>query len=600
MTISNRTENELQLRILATSDLHATIRGFDYCAEQPLPGRGLEGAAALIGKLRREVQNSLLVDNGDFLQGNPLADLFADPTPGQVHPVIAAMNGLGYDAASLGNHEFNYGLPALRHALAGAGFPTVCANIAMLGTEPPVASPHVILVRTLLSPSGRMQRLRIGLFGLLPPQVLTWDRRNLEGRIAMIDMVEAARASIAALRAQGADLVIALCHSGIGPAEAPPGSENMAGQVAALEGLDAIVAGHSHDVFPRSPDPHDHAVPMVLPGCFGSHVGVIDLRLHQAEDGRWRSLGRASALRVSDHVGFRRLRNSPDAQVVRRASAAAHRATRLAVRHPVGRTEVPLTTHLAALPGNAALAIIAESQAAHVAAALQGTALAQVPLLSAAAPFKFGGRGGASHYTNVAPGPVAIRHVADLYIHPNRIAAVLVTGAELKAWLEKSAEFFLQVKPGLDGQPLLNPDIHASDFDVVHGIDYQIDLSAPHGRRIVGPSHGGRPIDPEQPFVVATNSYRAEGGGDFPGAQPANKVFEDRILVQDVLRGHIERLGVIRAPQHFPFAFTALPGTSVLFETAQSVRAELPWRSDLALEDLGDGAEGLVQLRYQL
>ncbi len=600
MKISNRTENELQLRILATSDLHATIRGFDYCAEQPLPGRGLEGAAALIGKLRREVQNSLLVDNGDFLQGNPLADLFADPARMSVHPVIAAMNGLGYDAAGLGNHEFNYGLPALRHALAGAAFPTVCANIKMLGTESPVASPYIILVRTLRSHSGRMQRLRIGLFGLLPPQVLTWDRHNLEGRIAMIDMVEAAQASITALRAQGADLVIALCHSGIGPAKAPPGSENMAGQVAALEGLDAIVAGHSHDVVPRTPEAHDRAAPMVLPGCFGSHVGVVDLRLRQDEDGRWHSLGRASALRVSDHVGFRSLRHSPEAQAVRKASTAAHRATRLAVRHPVGRTELPLTTHLAALPGNAALAIIAEAQAAYVSAALQGTALADVPMLSAAAPFKFGGRGGASHYSNVAPGPVAIRHVADLYIHPNRIAAVLATGAELKAWLEKSAEFFLQVRPGLDNQPLLNPGVHASDFDVIHGIDYKIDLSAPNGQRIFGLSQGGHPIDPQERFVVATNSYRAEGGGDFPGARPANKVFEDCILVQEVLRGHIERLGAIRAPRHFPFAFAAMPGTSVLFETSRAVRAELAWRSDLALEDLGDSAEGLVQLRFQL
>ncbi|MCF1707628.1 5'-nucleotidase C-terminal domain-containing protein [Tabrizicola sp. J26] len=600
MPSSNRTENEIQLRILATSDLHATLRGFDYCSEMPLPGLGLDGAAALIGQLRRQVRNSLLVDNGDFLQGNPLADLFAEPVRDRLHPVVAAMNKLGYDAAALGNHEFNYGLPALRHAIAGARFPILCANIAMLGGELPVASTHILLERNMLFPSGRQQPLRIGLFGLIPPQVKIWDRRNLEGRIEVTDMVDAARVTIAALRAEGADLVIALCHSGIGSTNAPTGSENMAGQVAALDGLDAIVAGHSHDVFPATPSLSEGTVPMVLPGCFASHVGLIDLRLRQNDDGRWLSRGCAAALRVADHVGPRNLRLSPEAQAVRKASAAAHRATRLKVRRPVGRTDVPLTSHLAALPGNAALAIIAESQAAHVAAALRGTPFERLPLLSAAAPFKFGGRGGAAHYTNVAPGPLAIRNVADLYIHPNRIAAVVVTGTELKAWLEKSAEFFLRVVPGQANQPLLNPDIHASDFDVIHGVDYQIDLSASCGKRVVGLSFGEDRVEPAKRYVVATNSYRAEGGGDFPGAQPANIVLEDRIMVQDVLREHIEHVGTIRGPRHYPFAFRTLPGTSVLLETAKAVRAELPCRTDLALEDLGEGGEGLVRLRLRL
>ncbi len=279
---------------------------------------------------------------------------------------------------------------------------------------------------------------------------------------------------------------------------------------------------------------------------------------------------------VADHVGPRNLRLSPEAPAVRKASAAAHRATRLKVRRPVVRTDVPLTSHLAALPGNAALAIIAESQAAHVAAALRGTPFERLPLLSAAAPFKFGGRGGAAHYTNVAPGPLAIRNVADLYIHPNRIAAVVVTGTELKAWLEKSAEFFLRVVPGQANQPLLNPDIHASDFDVIHGVDYQIESVCIVRETRRRSDFGEDRVEPAKRYVVATNSYRAEGGGDFPGAQPANIVLEDRIMVQDVLREHIEHVGTIRGPRHYPFAFRTLPGTSVLLKPPRQCEQSCP------------------------
>src|SRR4029453_11058874 len=240
---------------------------YDYYRDQRDVSLGLSRTAALIHQARVEARNSLLFDSGDAIQGNPLGDYVAVEQrlqPGQVHPLYRVMNQLGYAAASLGNHEFNYGLEFLRTALAGAGFPYVTSNVFVAGPDraaaPPLIRPFGVLERDLVDEGGAIRRLRVGVIGFVPPQIMQWDRANLDGRVFAIDIVEAARRYVPQMRAAGADLVVALVHSGLSAAPARGMDENAAAYLAQVPGIDAILAGHSHLTFP---DPSFASLPGV-------------------------------------------------------------------------------------------------------------------------------------------------------------------------------------------------------------------------------------------------------------------------------------------------------------------------------------------------
>ncbi len=587
--------DQIHLRLLATTDLHVHILPYDYYADRPTETIGLVALAGLIGQARAGARNTLLLDNGDVLQGSPMGDYIAEVRgvgPDRIHPAIAAMNVLGYDAATLGNHEFNYGLDYLKACLAGTRFPVVCANVlTRTGSEPlndeTLLPPYVILTREMTDGAGRPHSVRIGVIGALPPQILVWDRTHLEGRVDTRDIVETIAARVPQMKAEGAEIIIALCHSGIGPVQPLDGMEHAATAVAALPGIDAVVAGHTHLVFPvpgtgasDGVDPDNGTLagtPAVMAGCFGSHLGVIDLLLQHGPAG-W-NLARARSQALPTPAAEHRVRDARQAAILA-ATQADHVATLAHIRRPVGRTTCPLTTFFAVLPGSAALALIARAQQWHVARALQGTALGSVPLLSAAAPFKMGGRGGPDYYTDVPAGDLALRHVADLYAYPNTIRAVLVTGAELHDWIERAAGVFNLIQPGQPDQPLINPEVPSSQFDVIEGVGWTVDLSqpakysaegvlvAPTAQRVRDLRYQGRPIAPTDRFLIATNNYRAGGGAGFPGAQGDTIVFSGRDTNRDNLRRYIAQIGTIGAPGNPAWQFHPMPGTSLLYDTS--------------------------------
>lgn len=616
---------QLHLRVLATSDLHMHLLPWDYYADHPRPGVGLARTADVIAQARAAAANSILLDNGDILQGTPMGDLLADAGLARdgVHPMIRAMNSLGYDAATLGNHEFNYGLDFLMGALEGATFPLTSANVAVRAGSAPrrdrtLLSPYLLLDRVLTDASGAPQTLRIGIIGMLPPQIMIWDRDHLEGRVTTRDMVEATAAWLPEMREAGADIVVALCHSGIGAAGATAGMENAALALAALPGIDAVVSGHSHLVFPSPAFAGRPGVdlnrgtlagkPATMPGAFGSHLGVIDLVLEPAARGWTVAGGSGRALHVAETAGH----PSPAGRAVTEAAHSAHAATLAEVRRPVGYSAMPLNTHFAMVAPVQAARVIAEAKRWHVAEALRGTEHARLPILSTAAPFKAGGRGGPGHYTDVPAGPLALRHVADLYPFPNTICALRVSGADLAAWLERSAGAFRQITPGEADQPLLDPEFPTSSFDTIFGLTYRIDLSQParfdvHGHladagasRIGDLRHAGRPVAPEDEFIVATNSYRAGGGSQFPGASPDRIVLSDGQRNRDVLQRYILTRGGLRADTAPVWRFRPMPGTSVLFDTSPRARPLPGDPPELDILPLGPAPEGFARFRIRL
>jgi 2',3'-cyclic-nucleotide 2'-phosphodiesterase / 3'-nucleotidase len=595
---SGQAEAEIALRLIATSDLHACLMGYDYCANQPAQGLGLVQIARQIARARAEVPNALLFDNGDFLQGNPLADFVATARRRRPHPVITAFNTLGYDAATLGNHEFNYGLPFLRSALAAAQFPVVSANIATrLGQSPArdatFVPPYAVLTRTVTDRDGHPHRLRIGVIGFAPPQIEVWDRDHLEGRIRVRDILAAARAWLPRLKARGVDVIVALAHSGIGPAEAEDGMENAATALAALPEVDAVIAGHSHLVFPHPAfsaasgvDPVRGLLagkPAVMPGHSGSHLGIIDLVLARRPMGQggWTVRSAVAGLRqAGGEAGL-------PSRLLRHAIAPDHRAALAWSRRVIGETRVPLHTHFATLAPSAAITLIAEAKLAYVRRALAGSAWEGLPILSSAAPFRSGGRAGAANFTDIPAGPLRMRSLSDLYLYPNTVVTLALTGADVADWLEQSAALFRQITPGAQDAVLHDTAVPSFTFDVITGVSFAIDLSQPprfdpHGtlinpaaRRIVGLCRDGRLIAPDDRLLLVTNNHRASRAQAQAIGPAPTIALADGARSQAVLCDHLRSEGIVGSTADRSWRFLPMPGTSVITAAGPGSEAHL-------------------------
>ncbi|MBI3369700.1 MAG: metallophosphoesterase, partial [Burkholderiales bacterium] len=210
---------ELKLRILETTDLHMNLVNYDYYQDKLTDEYGLAKTVTLIKAARAEARNSLYFDNGDLLQGTPLGDFVATVkplAPGAVHPAIKVLNWLGVDAGNVGNHEFNYGLPYLRQALAGAQYPVINANAYLIEPGVPAEraknafTPYVILDREFVDEAGARHKLKVGVIGFVPPQILIWDGRHLQGKLEVRDIVETAQRFVPEMKAKGAQIVVAV------------------------------------------------------------------------------------------------------------------------------------------------------------------------------------------------------------------------------------------------------------------------------------------------------------------------------------------------------------------------------------------------------
>ncbi|WP_128253334.1 bifunctional 2',3'-cyclic-nucleotide 2'-phosphodiesterase/3'-nucleotidase [Falsirhodobacter deserti] len=588
----------VDLRILATSDIHGWLEAWDYHSARPLPAAGLARTATLIEKAREGAENSLLFDNGDFLQGSPLAEWSAG-NPEAPHPIIAAMNHLHYDAATLGNHEFNFGLEMLEGAVAQAGFPIVSANISRLGGTPLVPR-TTVLHRQVADRAGRVHPLRVGVIGFLPVQVMIWDHSLLTGRVEVETPLAAARRHVATLR-QRCDLLVALCHGGIGCASAAEGSEDFATAIAGVAGVDVVIAGHSHLVFPdhrfRGLEGVDaeggslQGKPAVMPGSRGSHLGLVDLQLEVRD---WSVASSSSRLVAAGPA--------PPAPSLRRVIGPAHDAVRREMDRPLGHSDVPLNSFFALVAPSRATALVAEASARHVRNLLGD----DLPVLGTGQPFKVGGRGGAGYFTDVPAGPLSLRHANDLYVYPNTLAVLRLTGHEIRLWLERAAGAFRLIHPGKADQPLLDPDFPAYNFDVVHGVEFKIDLSRPpmfdntsaqvSDGRITQILYNDAPLDPQAEFLVVTSDYRAGGVG---GYAPRLPFMTSKTLLRDVVAQHLRDMPPTRAEKPF-WRFMPMAGTSVTFPTSPRALSHLDEVPHLSLTPLAHDRDGFLTMRLDL
>ncbi|MCK6932734.1 bifunctional 2',3'-cyclic-nucleotide 2'-phosphodiesterase/3'-nucleotidase [Enterobacter roggenkampii] len=528
----------VDLRILETTDLHSNMMDFDYYKDTPTEKFGLVRTASLINAARGEVKNSVLVDNGDLIQGSPLGDYMATRglKKGEIHPVYKAMNPLDYTVGNLGNHEFNYGLTYLHDALAGAKFPYVNANIIDVKTQKPLFTPYLIKETEVVDQDGKKQTLKIGYIGFVPPQIMTWDKANLDGKVTVNDITETARKYVPEMREKGADLVVVVAHSGLSADPYQAMAENSVYYLSEVPGVDAILFGHAHAVFPgkdfasiKGADIEKgtlNGVPSVMPGMWGDHLGVVDLVLNN-DGGRWKvTQSKAEARPIYDAAAKKSLA-AEDKKLVD-VLKHDHDATREFVSKPIGKSADSMYSFLALVQDDPTVQVVNMAQKAYAEHFVQGDPdLAKLPVLSAAAPFKVGGRkNDPASYVEVEKGQLTFRNAADLYLYPNTLVVVKATGKEVKEWLECSAGQFNQIDPhSSKPQSLINWDgFRTYNFDVIDGVNYQIDVTQPakydgecqainpQAERIKNLTFNGKAIDPNATFLVVTNNYRAYGG----------------------------------------------------------------------------------------
>ena len=588
----------VDLRILETTDLHSNMMDFDYYKDTPTEKFGLVRTASLINAARGETVNSVLVDNGDLIQGSPLGDYMAAKglKKGDIHPVYKALNTLDYAVGNLGNHEFNYGLDYLHMALSGAKFPYVNANVIDAKTNKPLFTPYVIKETVVKDKDGKEQTLRIGYIGFVPPQIMTWDKTNLEGKVTVTDITETARHYVPEMRKQGADLVVVIAHSGLSSDPYHAMAENSVYYLSEVPGVDTILFGHAHAVFPgkdfaniKGVDLEKgtlNGIPAVMPGMWGDHLGVVDLVLNN-DSGTWKvTSSKAEARPIYDSIAKKSL-VPEDANLVK-VLKHDHDATREFVSKPIGKSSDNMYSYLALVQDDPTVQVVNNAQTAYVEKYIQGDPdLANLPVLSAAAPFKVGGRkNDPASFVEVEKGQLTFRNAADLYLYPNTLVVVKATGKEVKEWLECSAGQFNQIdvnssKP----QSLINWDgFRTYNFDVIDGVDYQIDVSQParydgecqmvnpKAERIKGLTFKGKPIDPNATFLVATNNYRAYGG-KFAGTGDSHIAFaspdENRSVLANWITASKEihpaadnnwRLAPIHSSQKLDIRFETSPG----------------------------------------
>lgn len=584
----------VDVRILATTDLHTNLVNYDYYQDKPVETLGLAKTAVLIEKAKKENPNVLLVDNGDTIQGTPLGTYKAivDPVEkGEQHPMYAALQALGFEAGTLGNHEFNYGLDYLNRVIETAGLPIVNANVLDPATGKFIYQPYKIIEKTFTDTQGRLTTVKIGVTGIVPPQILNWDKANLEGKVVVRDSVEAIRDIIPEMRKAGADITLVLSHSGIGDDKYEKGEENEGYQIASLPGVDAVVTGHSHAEFPSGNgtgfyekypgvdgvNGKINGTPVTMAGKYGDHLGVIDLKLNYT-DGKWKVTDSKGSIRKVDTKS-----NVADQRVVDIAKES-HQGTINYVRQQVGTTTAPITSYFALVKDDPSVQIVNNAQLWYAKQELAGTPEANLPILSAAAPFKAGTRGDATAYTDIPAGPIAIKNVADLYLYDNVTAILKVNGAQLKEWLEMSAGQFNTIDPN-NSQPqnLVNTDYRTYNFDVIDGVTYEFDitqpnkydregkLANPNASRVRNLKYQGKEIDPNQEFIVVTNNYRSNG--NFPGVREASL---NRLLNLENRQAIINYILAVKninpsADQNWHFADT-IKGLDLRFLTADKAK----------------------------
>ncbi|MFI8422648.1 bifunctional metallophosphatase/5'-nucleotidase [Streptomyces sp. NPDC085479] len=533
--------------VMGTTDLHGNVLNWDYFTDKEFDDKahndvGLAKISTLVNQVRadRGRRNTLLIDAGDTIQGTQLSYYYAKIDPitrkgGPVHPMAQAMNAIGYDAAALGNHEFNYGIPVLRKFEEQCDFPLLGANALDARTLRPAFPPYSL--HRMRTPHGR--DVRVAVLGLTNPGIAIWDKANVHGKMVFPGLEEQAAKWVPKLRSMGADVVIVSAHSGSSGTSSYgdqlPHVENAAGLVAEqVPGIDAILVGHAHTEIPEyriANKETGREVVLSEPLKWGQRLTLFDFDLVWAK-GRWTVEKVAARVLNSNTV-----EEDPE---ITGLLADEHKKVVEYVNTVIGTSTAAMTTADAPWKDEPIIDLINVVQAETVKAALAGGEYAALPVLSQASCF--------SRTARIPAGAITIKDAAGLYPFENTLEARLMTGAQLKEYLEYSAKYYVRTPAGapVDTAKLTNADNTPDyNYDAVSGLTYEIDIARPAGQRITGLAFAGEPLDPAARFVLAVNNYRAAGGGAFPHVADAPQLWANSDEIRNTIIQWVRARGTV-------------------------------------------------------
>ncbi|TDX03820.1 bifunctional UDP-sugar hydrolase/5'-nucleotidase [Kribbella sp. VKM Ac-2566] len=549
----------VRLTVMGTTDLHGNVFNWDYFKNTEYDDSahndiGLAKISTLVSAVRdriaadRRAPRPLLLDAGDTIQGTPLAYYFAKIEPitgGHTHPMAAAMNRIGYDAAALGNHEFNYGLEILRKFQRQLRFPLLGANAQDWTTGLPVFPPYTL--KRVQVPGEKP--ITVGILGLTNPGIAIWDKANVENKLKFGGIVELAKIWAPRVRQAGADVVIASVHSGMDLSssygDALPYPENASVLMAeTVPGIDAVLVGHAHLEIPErlvTNKTSGEQVVLSEPLKWGMRLSLFDLDLQKVH-GQWRVVGRHSQVLNANTVDA-----DPDVVALLQKD---HDKVVEYVNSKIGTCTEAMSAATAPWEDTAALDFVNFIQADAVSKALAGTPQASLPVLAIAAPF--------NRAAAIPAGEVSIRDVAGLYVFDNTLLAVTMNGTQIKEYLEFSAQYFKQVTgtgPFASDQVTNAPTPTAPNgtpdynYDILGGLSkpltYKIDIAKAPGARITDLAYDGTPVAADQQFVVAVNNYRQSGGGNFPHVKTAPVVYNRQVEIRQLMIDYVIATGSV-------------------------------------------------------
>ena len=497
--------------IAATTDVHGRAMDWDYERNRPAP-MGLVRAATVVDSLRRAHPGRvILVDAGDLIQGNSFGTWFARH-PAAVHPMVLALNAMQYDAAAPGNHEFNFGFDTMRRALAGARYAVVSSNILGLPARRPLFRPMTIVTRA---------GVRVGITGATTPGVLVWDGPNVRGHATLTAIADAVPPVVRSMRAAGADVTVLVAHSGLGGTSSytdstiPP--ENDIARTIAATDLDVAVIGHTHG---QIADSTVGRTLVVQAKNWAQSVAVVELSMVR-EAGRWRIAAKRGVT-----IPLRDVR--PDSALVARL-ARAHAAVTQWVTRPLGQSRDAMPLTRARIEDTPVIDFVNEVMRRRSGADLSATAAFDI-------------NGG------FPAGNVTLADLTTIYPYENTLRAIRITGAQLRAFLEQSSRYWRRMGPA---GPVPDESVPGYNFDIVSGVDYELDLSRPVGERVAQLAIRGRDVRDTDSFTLALNNYRQQGGGGFAMLANAPVVYDRDEYIRDLLADEVRAKGTIAAADYF-------------------------------------------------
>ncbi len=426
------------------------------------------------------------------------------------------MNAMHYDAATIGNHDFRYGLPYLDSAVAEANFPFLSDNIYRTDGA------HAYHPWAMVTRAG----VKVAIIGATTPGVTIWEPANIRGRVTLGDIVPAVRLSVMEAEAAGADVIVAVVHSGLDEpsnydtVRTRVASENVAARIAAeIPAIDVVVYGHSHK------EMREKIIGTTLlaqPKNFAASVSIVHVGVVHAGS-RWAvSSKRADLVQTGRHV---------ESPAILSATEPVHQKTVAYFNQPIGTTTFDWRADSSRLKDTPIIDFVLEVQRKASDAQLAATAVYNPA-------------------ARIEPGSITRAQLANLYPFDNTVRTVRITGKQLRDYLEHSARFYTG-RTNADGTLETDPAVAPGNFDIVSGVDYVIDLNKPAGSRITRLEYKGTPVSSTDSFTMALNNYRQGGAGGYSMLRGAPVVAEDETEIGDLLVAEAQKRGTLDPANYF-------------------------------------------------